>query len=71
MASTLARHMRTQPEAKMGCLLEVVVVQTMMTSVALDGKFDGHCSILDSDDRGLGFEINYIPRRLVLSLFAF
>jgi len=42
-----------------------------MLSVALDGEFDGHCFILDGDDRGLGSEINYIPRRLVLSLFAF
>jgi len=71
MALMLDRHMRTQPEAKTGRLLEGVVVQTMMMSVALDGKFDGHCSILDSDDRGLGFEINYILRRLVPSLFAF
>ena len=30
-----------------------------------------HCPILDSYGRGLGSEINYIPRRLVLSLFAF
>jgi hypothetical protein len=66
----LARYMRDQPEGEAGCLLEGVVVQTMMLSVALDEKFDVYCSILDSDDRGLGSEINYIPRRLVLSLFA-
>ena len=42
-----------------------------MLSVALNKKLDARCSILDSDDRGLGSEINYIPRRLVLSLFAF
>jgi hypothetical protein len=43
----------------------------MMLSVALNEKFDGRCSVLDSDGRGLGSEINHIPRRLVLSLFAF
>lgn len=39
--------------------------------VALDEKFYVHCSILDGDDRGWGSEINHIPRRLVLPLFAF
>ena len=71
MASILARDLRGQPEGETGCLLEGIVVHAVMLSIALDGKFDGHCSILDNDDRGLGSEINYIPCRLVLSLFAF
>jgi hypothetical protein len=73
MASMLARYMRDQPVCQRGsgCLLEGVVVQTMMLSVALDEKFDAYCFILDNDNRGLGSEINYIPRRLILSLFAF
>ena len=43
----------------------------MVMGVALDGKFYFRCSILDGDDCGWGSEINHIPRRLVLSLFAF
>ena len=41
-----------------------------MVGVALDGKFNAGCSILDRDDRGRGPEINNVPRRLLLSLFA-
>jgi hypothetical protein len=66
----LARYMRHQSEAETGCSLEGVVAHTVMLSVAFDEKFNVHCSILDSDDRGLGSEINYIPSRLVLSRFA-
>ena len=54
---------------KRGCLPEMLF--TMMMSVALDGKFDACCPILDSDESGWGPEINHVPRRLVLSLFAF
>ena len=43
----------------------------MVASVALDEKFDACCPILDRDDRGWGTEINHVPRRLGLSLFAF
>jgi hypothetical protein len=71
MASMLTRYTRNHPEAETRRLLEGVVVQTVMLSVALDEKFDAHCSILDIDDRGLGSKINYIVRRLVLSPFAF
>ena len=42
----------------------------MMLSVALDEKFDVRCSILNGYDRGWSTEVDYIPRRLVLSLFA-
>ena len=42
-----------------------------MMGVALDGKFYARYSILDGDNCGLGSEINHIPRRLVLPLFAF
>jgi len=41
-----------------------------MMSVALDEKFDARCSILDSNGRGWGSEIDHIPRRLVLSLLT-
>ena len=41
-----------------------------MESVALDGKFDARCPILDGDGRGWGSEINHIPRCLVLSLLT-
>ena len=39
-------------------------------SVALNEEFDARCSILDSYDRSWSSEIDHIPRRLVLSLFA-
>jgi len=42
-----------------------------MMSVAFDEEFDVRCSILDRDVRGWGSEINYVPRCLVPSLFAF
>ena len=42
----------------------------MVMSIALDEKFDVRRSILDSYDRGWSSKIDYIPRRLVLSLFA-
>ena len=42
-----------------------------MMGVAPNEKFNVCCSILDGDDRGWGSEINDVPRRLVLSLFAF
>ena len=42
-----------------------------MVGVALDEKFYVRRSILDGDDCGWGSEINHIPRRLVLPLFAF
>ena len=51
----------------MGCLLEMS--PAMMMSVALNEEFDVRCSILDSYVRGWSPEIDYIPRRLVLSLF--
>ena len=43
----------------------------MMVSVAPNGEFDGRCFILNSNDGGWGSEIDDIPRRLVLSIFAF
>ena len=75
--------MRNQPEVETYCLPEGVVVYTMMRSVALDEKFDIRSSIrgfilsfirgftLNGDSCGLGSEIDYIQRRLVLSSFAF
>ena len=46
----------------------------MMRSVAFNKKFKARCRCssldIDSDDRGISPEINYVPRRLVLSLFA-
>ena len=41
-----------------------------MMGIAPDEKFDARCSILDGNDRGCGPEINDVPGRLVLSLFA-
>jgi len=61
--------MRNLPEVKMGCLPEIRYA--VMMSVAFDEKFYVRCSILDRDDRGWGSEINYVPRCLVPSLFAF
>ena len=65
------KYMRNHPEAETECILEAVVVFTVMRSVALDEEFDVHCSILDGDDRGFGSKINNITRRLVLSSIAF
>ena len=43
-----------------------------MIRVALDGKFDAGCSILqDRYDRSCGSEIHDVQRRLVLSPFTF
>ena len=39
-------------------------------SVALNKELDARCSILDSYVRGWSSEIDHIPRRLILSLFA-
>jgi hypothetical protein len=61
--------MRDLPEVKQGCLPEMRCA--VVTGVALDEKFYVRCSILDDDDRSWGPEIDHIPCRLVLSLFAF
>ena len=67
-----ASQIRKKPaRAETSCLPEGMVVKTVMLSVALDGKFDTRNSILNGDGRGLGFEIDHIPRRLGLSFFAF
>ena len=42
----------------------------MMMSVAPNEKLDVRCSILDSYVRSWSSEIDHVPRRLVLSLFA-
>lgn len=66
-----SQNMRNFSEVKMGCSPEVLY--TMMRRVAFNEKFEARCSGLDidSDDRSVGPEINYVPRCLILSRFAF
>jgi len=68
-ASALARHEELVKGEKRGFLPEIC--DTVVISVALDEEFDLRCSVLDSHGRGWGSEIDHIPCRLILSLFAF